>query len=76
MSTSNAQKRRNQFDRLRGLTGMAMGGFYILLGFLVGYSEQIDFFEIGGLSYLVAGLMVLYGVFRIYRGWNIRKNAK
>lgn len=55
---------------------MAMGCFYILLGIVVGYSEQIQFFDIGALSYLIAGLMVLYGVFRIYRGWNIRKNAK
>lgn len=76
MATPSSEKRRMQFDRLRGTTGMAMGGFYILLGFVVGYSEQNRFFEIGALSYLIAGLMVLYGVFRIYRGWNIRKNAK
>jgi len=64
-------------DKMRGLTGMAMGVIYILVGIFMLVAEN-KLFNLGNddvLTYLIASVAILYGLFRIWRGWTMRKNA-
>lgn len=76
----NQQPRKKELgkrmDKVRGLTGMAMGIVYIVVGVLIILAEQKKMLQLGTtLSWMLGLLAVLYGLFRIWRGWQIRKNA-
>lgn len=76
MIPANNRPPRKSFDKVRGITGMAMGVFYFAIAYWVVYMEQIGQFNIGKtFSYLAAGLMVMYGAFRIFRGYRIYKGS-
>jgi hypothetical protein len=64
------QRRRNNFDKVRGTIGITMGLIYIAVAITVVYFEKNGLIQIGtAFSYMVAALMLAYGVFRIYRGY-------
>lgn len=75
MTTINGpEKRRQNMNNARGIAGMAMGILYIVIAFFVVYFEQKKQIDIGaGLSYVLGGIMVLYGIFRMYRGYKMMK---
>jgi hypothetical protein len=54
--------------------GMGMGIIYIVIACCVVYFEKIGQIDVGQtFSYIVAGLMAGYGIFRIYRGFKQMK---
>lgn len=67
-------KKKNNFDKMRGYAGMGMGAIYLIIAIVMVTYAKVDPFHIGsGISYLVAGLMAAYGIFRIYRGYKLSK---
>lgn len=70
------RKRPNPIEKARGLTGMAMGIIYILVGIFMFVANQKKMLHLGNtFTYIAASLVILYGGFRVWRGWYIRKNA-
>lgn len=68
--------RPNQMDKVRGLTGIAMGIVYLFVAAFMVFANQKQMLHLGnGTTYLVASLAGLYGLFRIWRGWQIRQKA-
>jgi len=71
----NNRSPKKSIHKVRAITGMVMGLFYFFVAYWVVYMERIEQIHIGKtFSYLAATLMVLYGLFRIYRGYLILKN--
>ena len=67
---------KNSFDKVRGITGMAMGIVYIMAAFMVVFAEKHRMIDIGITTAFIIGILAfLYGIFRIYRGWKINRNA-
>lgn len=67
-------KSKKNFDKMRGYAGMGMGAIYLIIAITMLVYAKVDPFHIGaGISYVVAGLMIAYGVFRIYRGYKLSK---
>jgi hypothetical protein len=55
---------------------IAMGIFYLFLGCMVIYIKAFGAMELsGGFAYALGGLMLAYGIFRIYRGVADMRNA-
>lgn len=68
--------RSNQMDKVRGLTGVAMGLVYVFVGVFMVFANQKKILQLGATTaWLVASLSVIYGLFRIWRGWQIRKKS-
>ena len=66
--------RKKNFDKMRGYAGMGMGAVYLVIAIIMVTYAKVDPFHIGsGISYMVAGLMAAYGIFRIYRGYKLSK---
>ncbi len=58
---------RNSF---RGAIHIGIGLLYIAVGCVVGYYKSFGTIVLSnGVAYAITSLMVLYGGFRIYRGW-------
>lgn len=75
-NSSSEPPQRKSYNKIRGYTGMGMGLFYFFVAYWVVYMEQIGKIEIGAtFSYIAAALMVMYGLFRIYRGYTILRNS-
>ena len=74
MSYDSGKKGRTSFNKIRGYTGMGMGVIYLIIAACVVYFEKVKQIDIGEVfSYIVAGLMAGYGIFRIYRGYKMMK---
>jgi len=68
------EKRKRNFDKMRGYAGMGMGAVYLIISITLITYAKVDPFHIGsGISYLVSGLLFAYGVFRVYRGYKLSK---
>jgi hypothetical protein len=79
MSYDSGKKGRSSFNKVRGYTGMSMGVIYLIIaGFIVNFAKADPFhLRTGtGISYLIAGLMGAYGIFRIYRGYKMSKEEE
>jgi len=75
MSIQQRPDRRNSMNNVRGIMGMAMGVIYVVLAFAVVYFQRSGQIlqDQQTLSFVIAGLMVGYGIFRVYRGYKIFK---
>ncbi|KAA5533650.1 hypothetical protein F0919_14025 [Taibaiella lutea] len=68
------ERSKKNFDKMRGYAGMGMGAVYLIIGITILTYSKVDPFHIGtGISYVVSGLMLAYGIFRIYRGYKLSK---
>lgn len=75
LQPQNNREPKKPLNKVRGYSGMVMGLFYFFIAYWVIHLEQIGQIHIGRpFSYLAAGLMAAYGLFRIYRGFIILKN--
>jgi threonine/homoserine/homoserine lactone efflux protein len=67
------QKRRKQVSVVRSMMNYIMGIVFIFFGlyFLVYEQLDINIFnrEPSSLDYLIGGLFIIYGLWRIYRGY-------
>ncbi len=71
-------QRRNKVNfNYRASLHIAMGILYLAIGSAVMYLKYFGAFELPiGLAYLLGGLMLVYGTFRIWRGWRDLKMSK
>ena len=68
--------RRRPMERAKGMTGMAMGVIYIVVGIFMFIAEEKNMLGMGKtFTYIIASLVILYGAFRIWRGQQLRKSA-
>jgi hypothetical protein len=68
----NPDERRihNKGNGFRGAAHIGIGLLYIAVGCMVGYYKTFGAIVLSNaVAYSITALMVLYGVFRIYRGW-------
>jgi len=67
------QKRRKQVGRMRSIVDYTMGVLFALLGiyFLIYESMGWNIFdrEPSSIDYFIGGLFIVYGAWRIYRGY-------
>lgn len=67
---------RNNMKRVRGLTGMAMGVIYVAVGLFMIFALQENRLQLNpSLTYILAVFIIVYGLYRIWRGWQMRVNA-
>ncbi|HEU0109666.1 MAG TPA: hypothetical protein VFQ73_02265 [Flavisolibacter sp.] len=67
------EKQRKKTIRLRSTMDMVMGGLIIFIGiyFLTYEKLGINVFrrEPSSIDYFIGGLFILYGIWRVYRGY-------
>lgn len=68
-------QRQNSYGRFRAILHLSMGCMYLLIGAALVYVQSTQG-GIGSFAYLVGGLMLLYGVFRIWRGFRDMKEMR
>ncbi len=65
-----ASRKEAAGNRFRAWLNLAMGVIYILLGGGVMYLKYFGTIELGAvLAYFLGALFMVYGLFRIWRGW-------
>ena len=72
---------RNQQSRgyrnFRTSLDFGMGVLYIIVGALIIYARYYGAMELTtAFAYVLGGLMIAYGIFRIFRGWSAMKNSR
>lgn len=69
MSTGDLSNREKGRIRLRAMSHLVMGVVYLVFGSILIYARYfgaIEFSEV--MSYILGSVMLIYGVFRIWRG--------
>ena len=72
----NNPPRKNAYERMQIPLHLGMGSIYIIFGFLVLYIKYFGSIELSAaLAYALGGLMLLYGIFRIWRGITLLRQS-
>lgn len=75
-SEESRKQHQTQINKMRGLTGMAMGLIYLAVGVSLLVAENRQFLDLPKTFVYIIGIACIpYGLFRIWRGWNIRQQA-
>lgn len=71
MVNNSQDNRRKQYSMMRSILDYGMGGLILLFGFFFLFSEKLGFeFEMEPFfKYFFSGLCIIYGAWRIYRGY-------
>ncbi len=71
MAIDTKDKRRKQYSLMRSILDYGMGGLILCFGFFFLFSEKLGFnFEMEPFfKYFFSGLCIVYGAWRIYRGY-------
>lgn len=78
MNIEERNERGGALGSFRAALHLGMGAIYLVAGFLVIYIKYFGSMELPtGMAYTLGSLMMLYGVFRIWRGIvAIKENRK
>jgi hypothetical protein len=69
MSQEEMSSNRN-YRNVRAVMHLGMGGIYILFGTIIAMYKNFVTVELSpAMAYGVGGLMIVYGAFRLYRGF-------
>jgi len=69
LSLSNDPENNRVYTSFRTSMDMGMGGVYLFVGGYVLYSQLLtDYFKNAAMGNFLGGLILVYGLFRIYRG--------
>ncbi len=72
MITDNSEKRNARYANMRAIKDFGMGFLYIVVAVLMFFPNLVGF-EVNSLdplfTYIFGGICILYGGFRIYRGF-------
>lgn len=69
--------RRSGYERMQMPLHIGMGFVYIIFGILILYIKYFGTMQLSaGLAYALGGLMLLYGVFRLWRGFSMMRQTK
>ncbi|GAB2667774.1 hypothetical protein GCM10027036_21690 [Flavihumibacter cheonanensis] len=71
MANNSQDNRRKQYSMMRSILDYGMGGLILLFGFFFLFSEKLGFeFEMEPFfKYFFSALCIVYGAWRIYRGY-------
>ncbi|KYP16139.1 hypothetical protein [Flavihumibacter sp. CACIAM 22H1] len=71
MAIDPQNKRRKQYSLMRSILDYGMGALILAFGFFFLFSEKLGFdFEMEPFfKYFFSGLCIVYGAWRIYRGY-------
>lgn len=74
MSYEERNQTNKGYERFRSTMHIAMGVFYIIIGLFVIYIKYFGQMELPDtFAYILGGLMLAYGLFRIWRGFTDMK---
>lgn len=74
MNQEERSKRTGAYERMRGTMHIGMGVFYLIAGTLVLYVKYFGSIELpAGVAFFLGIMMLLYGIFRIWRGFVLLK---
>lgn len=77
MSYDERNEPRHGYNRFRATMHICMGILYAILGSVVIYLQQFGAVALAKpLAYTAGGLMIIYGAFRIWRGYRDIKDRK
>ena len=69
--------RNRNYMRFRSTLHIGMGMFYIVVGTLILYVKYFGAMELPtGVAYALGSLMLLYGIFRLWRGLTDMRNNR
>jgi len=72
-----ANNREKGMQRFQAIMHLSMGAIYVIFGALVVYIRYFGAMELSaGIAYTLGGFMVLYGLFRLWRGMTFFKNRQ
>lgn len=70
MNPEERNARSKGYNNFRGSLHIGMGGLYLVIGSAVIYFKNFGALELSGaMAYSIGAAMLLYGGFRIWRGW-------
>jgi cation transport ATPase len=71
MAQESPDSRKKQYSQMRSILDYGMGGIILLFGFFFLFSEKLGFnFDLEPIfKYFFAFLCIIYGGWRIYRGY-------
>jgi hypothetical protein len=71
MTQETPDNRKKQYSQMRSILDYGMGGLIVCFGFFFLFSDKLGFkFDLEPLfKYFFAFLCIIYGGFRIYRGY-------
>lgn len=65
------------YSRFRSTMHLTMGAFYLMFGGVILYLKSFGNMDLSPvLAYSIGSMMLLYGVFRIWRGWTDMRNNR
>ncbi len=68
---------RNGMQRFQTIMHLGMGCFYLVVGMLVLFVKYFGTMELSsGLAYTLGTLMIIYGLFRVWRGIAALKSGR
>lgn len=71
------ENNRNGIPRFQSIMHLCMGLVYIVFGLLVVYVKYFGTMQLpAGVAYTLGGIMIIYGIFRIWRGFAAFKQRK
>lgn len=77
MSYSERPERSNTYERMKGTLHLTMGVFYLMAGTLVLYIKYFGAMELSaGVAYTLGTMMIVYGAFRVWRGFVAMKQKR
>lgn len=75
MNLDERNEQSTGYRHFRTSLDLGMGVFYVIIGMIIMYVKYFGSIELAGAyAYILGGLMVLYGVFRVYRGFKAMRN--
>lgn len=71
MAIDQQDRRRKQYSLMRSILDYGMGGLILMFGFFFLFSDKLGFdFDMEPFfKYFFSGLCIVYGAWRIYRGY-------
>lgn len=70
MEREDRNNKNKVYNSFRGSLHIGMGGIYLAIGASVIYFKSFGVMELNDLTaYAIGGVLLLYGAFRVWRGW-------
>ena len=77
MDQEERNTRSKGYTNFRGAMHLGIGGLYMAIGVAVMYFKAFGAVELGtGIAYALGAVLVLFGGFRMWRGWMQLKEGK
>lgn len=77
MDREDRNNKSKVYNSFRGSLNMGMGVIYLAIGVSVIYFKSFGVMELSNMvSYIIGAVLLLYGSFRLWRGWMDLKSMR